>query len=105
MIVKIRHTQKAHEGHFERVKVREFHLSQCNFTAHFYTEMVTIQEKGRNAITILSNKKGNLILHEQPLVKDYATIKQFIEHPLRLNYPNQTQVVEQALKLTTTSSR
>ena len=84
--------------------MRKFPLSQCNFATHFYTEMVTIQEKGGNAITILSNKKESLILHEQSLVKDYANIKQFIKHPLRLNNPNQTQVVEQALKLTTTPS-
>ena len=31
MIVKIRHAQ---EGQSEHVKVREFHLPQCNFTAH-----------------------------------------------------------------------
>ena len=66
--------------------------------------MVTIQEKGCNAITFLPNKKGNLILHELPLVKDYANIKQFIEHPLRLNYPNHTQAVELEVKLTTAAS-
>ena len=66
--------------------------------------MVTIQEKGRNAIIFLSNKKGNLILHEPPLVKDYANIKQFIEHPLRLNYPNHASAVERAVKLTTAAS-
>ena len=53
--------------------------------------MVTIQEKGRIAITFLSNKKRNLILHEPPLVKDNTNIKQIIEHPLGLNYPNHTQ--------------
>ena len=104
MIAKIRDTQEAHEGQSEHVKVREFHLPQCNFAAHSYTEMVAIQEKGLNAITYLSNKKGNLILHEPPLVKDYANIKQFIEHPLRLNYPNHTQAVERAVKLTTAAS-
>ena len=51
MNVKIRHTQEAHEGQSERVKVREFHFHQYNFAAHSYTEMVTIQKKGRNAIT------------------------------------------------------
>ena len=75
IIKKIRHTQEAHEGQSERVKVREFHLPQYNFAAHSYVDMVTIQEKGRNAITFLPNKKGNLILHEPPLVKDCANIK------------------------------
>ena len=63
--------------------------------------MVTIQENGRNAITILPNNKRNLILHEPPLIKDHANIKQFIEHPLWLNYKNHTQVVERAGRLTT----
>ena len=39
-------------------------------------------------------------MHEPPLIKDYATIKQFIEH-LQLNYTNHTQAVEWAVKLTT----
>ena len=101
VIVKIRHTEEAHEGQSEHVKVREFHLPQCNFATHSYTEMVTIQENRRNAITILPNNKRNLILHEPPLIKDHANIKQFIEHPLRLNYKNHTQAVERAGKLTT----
>ena len=46
----------------------------------------------------------NLILHEPPLVKDYANIKRFIEHPLPLNYPNYTQAVERAVKVTTAAS-
>ena len=67
MIVKIRHTKQAHEGQSEHVKVREFHLPQCNFAAHSYAEMVTIQEKWCYAITFLSTKKRNLMLHERSL--------------------------------------
>ena len=52
----------------------------------------------------LSDKKRNLISHEPPLVKDYANIKGFIEHPLRLNYPNHTHAVDRAVKLTTAAS-
>ena len=103
MIVKTRHTQEAHEGQSENVIVRKFRLPQCNFSTHSSTEIVTIQEKSRNAITFLSNKR-HLILHEPPLVKDYANIKQFIEHPLRLNYPNHTQALERAGQLTTAAS-
>ena len=84
--------------------MREFHLPQRNFGAYSYVDIVTIQEKGRNALTFLSNKKGNLILHEPPLVEDDATIKQFIEHPLWLNYPNHTQAVKRAVKLTAAAS-
>ena len=104
MIVKIRHAQESHEGESEHVKMREFHLPQRNFATHSYTEMVTIQENERNAITFWFNKKRNLTLHEPSLVKNYANIKQFNEHPQRLNYTSDTQAVERAVKLTTAAS-
>ena len=44
------------------------------------------------------------MLHEPPLIKSYTDIKQFVKEPLHLNYPNHTQSVERAMKLTTTAS-
>ena len=41
VIVKIRYTEEAHKGLSEHVKEREFHLPQCNFATHSYTEVVT----------------------------------------------------------------
>ena len=82
MIVKIRHTQEAHERQSEHINVSEFDLPQCNSAAHSYIEMVTKEEKGAMQPLFCLTRKGNLILHEPPLVKDYANIKRFIAHPL-----------------------
>ena len=39
-----------------------------------------------------------------PLIKTYTDIKQFVKQLLHLNHPNHMQLVEQAVKLTTTAS-
>ena len=44
------------------------------------------------------------MLHEPPSIKSCTDIKQFVKQPLHLNYPNHTQSVERAVKLTTTAS-
>ena len=44
------------------------------------------------------------MLHEPPLIKSRTDIKQFVKQSLHLNYPNHTQSVERAAKLTTTVS-
>ena len=44
VIVKIRHTEKAHKGQSEHVKVREFHLPQCNFATHSYRDGYNTRE-------------------------------------------------------------
>ena len=44
------------------------------------------------------------MLHEPPIIKSCADIKQFVKQLLHLNYPNHTQSVELAVKMTTTAS-
>ena len=49
--------------------------------------------------------KRYLVLHEPPAIKSCTDIKQFVKQLLHLNYPNYTQSVERAVKMTTTASR
>ena len=42
------------------------------------------------------------MLHEPPTIKSCADIEQFVKQLLHLNYPNHTQSVERAVKMTTT---
>ena len=44
------------------------------------------------------------MLHEPPTIKSCTDIKQFVKQLLHLNYPNHTQSVERAVKMTTTAS-
>ena len=77
------------------------HLPRCNFNAKCCIEIVDIHEKGRTAITYLSNNKGILNLHEPPLTKTCIINKEFRKQPLQLSYPNHTQAVGRGVKLTT----
>ena len=56
-----------------------------------------------NGVTYLTHKKRYLLLHEPPSVKSCTDIEQFIKQLLHLNYPNNTQSVERAVKMTTTA--
>ena len=44
------------------------------------------------------------MLHDSPTIKSCTDIKQFVKQLLHLNYPNHTQSVERAVKMTTTAS-
>ena len=66
-----------------------------------YYEMATIKSTGRGAVQYLSNKKGYLPIYDPPLLNECTDLGQFIANPLQLNYPNHTQSVERAVKLTT----
>lgn len=98
MILKIRRTAESTD---HTSSIRKFHLPKCNFEAKSYPELVTIYDSGRTSISYLSNKKGILPMNEPPLIKACTDVKQFIEQPLQLNYPNHTQSVERGVKLTT----
>ena len=43
------------------------------------------------------------MLHEPPTIKNCTDIEQFVKQLLHLNYPNHTQSVERAVKITTTA--
>ena len=45
------------------------------------------------------------MLHEPPTIKNCTDIEQFVKQLLHLNYPNHTQSVERAVKMTTTRAR
>ena len=57
-----------------------------------------------NGVTYLTHKKRYLVLHEPPSIKSCTYIEQFVKKLLHLNYPNHTQSVEGAVKMTTTAS-
>ena len=44
------------------------------------------------------------MLHEPPTIKSCTDIEQFVKQLLHVNYPNHTQSVERAVKMTTTAS-
>ena len=44
------------------------------------------------------------MLHEPPSTKSCTDIEQRVKQPPHLNYPNHTQSVERAVKMTTTAS-
>ena len=76
---------------------------RCNFAATSYTGS-TLKTM---AMVIVSPilpppKRGYFVLHEPPLIKTCSNVKQFVKQPLYLNYPNHSQPVERAVKLTTT---
>ena len=50
------------------------------------------------------SQKRYLVLHEPPTIKSCTDIKQFVKQLLHVNYPNHTQFVERAVKMTTTAS-
>ena len=67
--------------------------------------LVTLKDNGReNGVTHLTHKKRYLVLHEPLLIKSCTDIEQFVKQPVHLNYPNHTQSVERAVKMTTTAS-
>ena len=49
--------------------------------------------------------KGNLSATEPPLLAECTDLNQFINMLLAMNYPNHTQGVERAVKLTTAPQR
>ena len=66
---------------------------------------MTLKDNGRgNGVTYLTYKKWYLVLHKPHLIKSCTDIKQFVEQPLDLNYPNHVQSVERVVKLATTAS-
>ena len=67
--------------------------------------LVTLKDNGRgNGVAYLTHKKRYLVLHEPPTIKSCTDIEQFVKQLLHLNYPNLTQSVERAVKMTTTAS-
>ena len=67
--------------------------------------LVTIKGNGPgNGVTYLTHKKRYLVLHEPPSIKSCTDIEQFVKQLLHLSYPNHTQSVECAVKMTTTAS-
>ena len=50
------------------------------------------------------SQKRYLVLHEPPTFKSCTDIEQFVKQLLHRNYPNHTQSVERAVKMTTTAS-
>ena len=55
-------------------------------------------------VSLILLKKRYLVLHEPPSTKICTDIEQFVQQPLHLNYPNHTQSVERAVKMTTPAS-
>ena len=50
------------------------------------------------------SQKRYLVLHEPPTFKSCTDIEQLVKQLLHRNYPNHTQSVERAVKMTTTAS-
>ena len=65
--------------------------------------MIKSCESGRATVTYHSFNKAYLTVSEPPLLRDCININQFIDNPLQISYPNHTQAVERAVKLTTGS--
>ena len=74
------------------------------FAATLHTDLIRLNDNGRgNGCQLSYRQKRYLMLHEPPLIKSYTDIKQFVKQPLHRNYPNYTQSVECAVKLTTSA--
>ena len=94
-------------------EIRKENENQCeNFiypdaSLQKHHTLVTLKDNGPgNDVTYLTHKKRLLVLHEPPSIKNCTDIKQFVKQlpVLHLNYPNHTQSVERAVKMTATAS-
>ena len=67
--------------------------------------LVTFNDNGHgNSVIFFTHKKRFLVLAEPTLIKSCTDIEQFVKQPLYLNYPDNAQSVERAVKMTTTAS-